>query len=393
MRLRYAVGLTSAVCVTACVYKYNSDEGLRRALRLYTVAGPVIVKYRWAEFKSKAGLISDEKSHLELTTLHRASAPVISRLIDELQGMYVKYAQLGSGLVAGLDPVWGFELRKLEDKCTPQPKAVVLQTIQEDWGRPLEEIFSEFDDIPLGSASIGQVHRAVLASDGKEVCVKVQYPRARKLFAEDISTIKSFLEIFAPEQVIVVDELARTCEKEFDYRIEASNLEEAIQNMTRAGFLPREVLIPRPVPGHVSERVLVMELLPGPKLFDGIERYLAVLAAREGLTTEELRVREREKIMRGGVPERYTGPTATTIRVYVAAVKWRDNLHNFVAGLVNTCLRLLSVTSWEMTRRATVPPPNTPILMDTLMRVHGTQLLVDGFFQADPHPGNFLLLT
>ena len=57
--------------------------------------------------------------------------------------------------------------------------AVVARTIEQETGRPVHETFSEFDPTPLGSASIGQVHRARLKSNGQHVAVKVQYPEVR----------------------------------------------------------------------------------------------------------------------------------------------------------------------------------------------------------------------
>jgi predicted unusual protein kinase regulating ubiquinone biosynthesis (AarF/ABC1/UbiB family) len=58
------------------------------------------------------------------------------------------------------------------------------------YGKDPSEIFSEFDEQPLGSASIGQVHRAVLKDSGQEVAVKVQYPDSEKLFTNDMSSIR-----------------------------------------------------------------------------------------------------------------------------------------------------------------------------------------------------------
>ena len=70
-----------------------------------------------------------------------------------------------------------------------------MRTIAEDTGQEVSELFSEFDPTPLGSASIGQVHRARLRSDGTEVAVKVQYPDAGRLFRSDMATIKGFFKL------------------------------------------------------------------------------------------------------------------------------------------------------------------------------------------------------
>ena len=121
-----------------------------------------------------------------------------------------------------------------------------MRTILEETGKPASETFSEFDDAPLGSASIGQVHRAVLRADGSEVAVKVQYPEAKGLFRTDMQTIKGFMKVAAPEQLVTLGELERQFEQEFDYRQEAANLREVGANMRRHGFAPREVTVRLP---------------------------------------------------------------------------------------------------------------------------------------------------
>lgn len=221
MRARVAVGVVSSVALGVggfATYKNKTDEvvqlslfcysslslsfyscpdhlqGFRRGTFLYKVAGPIVVHYRWLEFKNKRPWLrksSEEERDAELMACHIKYAPMIRQMIDDLQGMYVKYAQMASGMTNTLPPEWIEEIRQLEDNCTPQPVEVVMRTILEETGKPADEIFSHFDQSPLGSASIGQVHRAVLASNSQEVCVKVQYPDVKRKFKNDMRTIRS----------------------------------------------------------------------------------------------------------------------------------------------------------------------------------------------------------
>jgi predicted unusual protein kinase regulating ubiquinone biosynthesis (AarF/ABC1/UbiB family) len=82
--------------------------------------------------------------------------------------------------------------RTLEDACPAAPAADIKATVVRELGLDsLGEVFREFDDTPLGSASIGQVHRAVL-NNGKVVCVKVQHVGVERLFRFDINTCRFF---------------------------------------------------------------------------------------------------------------------------------------------------------------------------------------------------------
>lgn len=303
---------------------------------------------------------------------------------------------MGAGLTANLSAAWSDKLRELEDDVPPRPAADVLQTVREETGVAPMDLFESFDEEPLGSASIGQVHRATLrptttGGRTREVAVKVQYPDAERSFALDMSTIRTFCAMFAPEQLIMLDELTRSLEGEFDYRREAENLASVRSNLTKGGFLPREVAVPRPELPLCTRRMLVMEMLPGPKLVDGVRDYARGVAAREGVTLAEFEARKRRELDERGVAPRYEGPSARRVAAYATWLRARDAVHNAGGALYNAVFaRPLGLR--RVGRRQTVPPPNAPRIMDVLMRVHGHQLLIDGCFQADPHGGNFLLL-
>ena len=81
------------------------------------------------------------------------------------------------------------ELVKLRDNVAPLPFADVQRVIEEEYGCPMQEVFSSFERIPLGSASIAQVHKASLL-DGREIVVKVQRPYIYEMMERDISLIR-----------------------------------------------------------------------------------------------------------------------------------------------------------------------------------------------------------
>ncbi|KAJ3060930.1 hypothetical protein HDU99_005727 [Rhizoclosmatium hyalinum] len=91
------------------------------------------------------------------------------------------------------------------------------------------------------------------------------------------------------------------------------------------------------------------------------------------------------------MPPPYSGPSATVIGLYIGVIKTGDALVNIPVALHNWTLGYL-VPSWKVPYYKSFIPLNTARIMDTLLSVHGHQLFVDGFMNADPHPGNFLLL-
>lgn len=255
----------------------------------------------------------------------------------------------------------------------------MYETIRQETGKPVEETFEYIDPVPLGSASIGQVHRAVLASTQQEVAVKIQYPEAQKLFSDDIHTIRAFCEVLAPEQVVMLNAIEKQNAAELDYQEEAKNLEEIRKNMELHGFAPNQVVVPRPLPALSTKRMLVMELLPGTKLIDGIRDYYKKWAIDHGTTLHDLEVEIRAKIEKEGIPAKYDGPSGWQFSLFSRYLRLRDGLVNAgVAAYNGTAGRMTTPLNYQ---KSSIPP-NTPRIVDTLMQVHGYQLLQDGVFNS-----------
>jgi aarF domain-containing kinase len=97
--------------------------------------------------------------------------------------------------------------------------------IEQAFGKPVEEIFSEFNPKAVGAATIGQAHEARLRGSNKEVIIKIQYPEVRKLFELDFSTLKKFVRLAQPEHSALFDEFEKAFQIEFDFRREAKALD------------------------------------------------------------------------------------------------------------------------------------------------------------------------
>ncbi|MCU1356619.1 MAG: hypothetical protein JWM89_2037 [Acidimicrobiales bacterium] len=187
---------------------------------------------------------------------------------EALGPSYIKLGQIvssGQGLFPD-ELVEEFSL--LRDRVQPEPFAVVRRVVEEDLGRPLDEVFATFERRPLAAASIAQVHLARLVT-GEEVVVKVQRPTVADRVRADLrvmSWIAPYLVGRIPVAALanppaLVELFAETIAEELDFRLEADNMIAVGRSFAELG--QRGYVVPRPHPDLVTRRVLVMERLQG----------------------------------------------------------------------------------------------------------------------------------
>ena len=198
--------------------------------------------------------------------------------LEELGPTFVKIGQLLSHRPDMLPPEWIREFEKLRANVAPVDFDDVRALIGEELGAPPEELFAEFEQSPIASASIAQVHRARLgarAPDGSssstlhdvEVAVKVQRPGIRRIIEADLAILHDVartierrvpsLAVFRP--VDAVAELERALQSELDFRNEADNMETFRNNFAK----DPTVTAPRPFRNYSSRRILTMTFLKG----------------------------------------------------------------------------------------------------------------------------------
>ena len=187
-------------------------------------------------------------------------------VLTELGTTFIKFGQVLSTRRDLIGPELGDELAKLQASVPADDYDTTKATIEEELGRPLVEVFPEFEKEPLASASIGQVHRATL-HDGRRVVVKVQHPGIGRRVANDLAILAelaALAEQYLPDlrpyrPVAVVGEFERVLTRELDFRREARHLQ-----MFRAQFAADPgVRFPEPYPAFSTGRVLTMEYLDG----------------------------------------------------------------------------------------------------------------------------------
>jgi ubiquinone biosynthesis protein len=211
-------------------------------------------------------LISKNRRH-PLEKLSRAER--VRMAFEELGPTYVKLGQVLSTRPDLIPVDFTQELSKLQDKVPPFSFNVVKMTIEEEFGKPLEDLFDFINETPFASASIGQVHSARL-EDGEMVAVKVQRPGIKKIIEVDLEIMlhmatlveRNIKEMALYRPVKIVEEFARTLEREIDYTIEAGSME----RFERYFLEDPNVYIPKVYREMSSERVLTMELVDGIKV-------------------------------------------------------------------------------------------------------------------------------
>jgi ubiquinone biosynthesis protein len=189
--------------------------------------------------------------------------------LEELGPTYIKLGQVLSTRPDLIPVEFTDELSKLQDSVPPFPFADAEIIIQRELGAPSSDVFDHIDIEPAASASIGQVHRARL-KNGEEAAVKIQRPGIRAVIEVDLEIMlhlatlaeRHVEELALHKPVTIVEEFARTLEKEIDFRIEAANIDRIAQ-----GFLnDPTVYIPAVFREFSAAGILTTEYVEGIKI-------------------------------------------------------------------------------------------------------------------------------
>ena len=217
---------------------------------------------------------SEEETEKAYEELHEWGSVRLEDTIQELKGFYVKTGQVISTRVDLFPEQYTSRLSSLQDSLDPMPASVVREVVERELlqGEPLDTIFSSFDDEPLGAASIAQVHAATLL-DGRRVAVKVQRPNCEPKLKGDVGNLKKFSKALSNALPIdyytVFCELERALYGELDFLQEsqaALKVHASVSHTADGAPADPAVVVPLPVPGLASRRVLVMDYIPGTAL-------------------------------------------------------------------------------------------------------------------------------
>jgi predicted unusual protein kinase regulating ubiquinone biosynthesis (AarF/ABC1/UbiB family) len=284
-------------------------------LKRYKDIAWLFMKYGRSDLVKQAGL--DETLKDDDGPIAETGAVKAEDLATDLEKMgptFIKLAQLLSTRADLLPPPYLDALARLQDNVEPFSYEEVEQIVSDELGVRISKAFTEFEQMPMAAASLGQVHVATMR-DGRAVVVKVQRPGIRETIVKDLdvlSDIAAFMDRHTEsgkryEFQGILTELRKSLLRELDYRQEARNLSIFANNLKQFDV----IVVPLPVAGFTTSRVLTMDFVSGKKITS------------------------------------------------LSPLGWID-----IDGLM---------------------------LAEQFFHAYLKQILVDGFFHADPHPGNVFL--
>ena len=283
-------------------------------LKRYRDLARLLMRYGRSDLVKSSGLEGALEEGVGDEATPPADAEQLAADLEAMGPTFIKLGQLLSTRPDLIPRAYADALARLQDRVEPFDGEEAERMVSEELGVRVSKAFQEFDRMPIAAASLGQVHRAVLR-DGRTVAIKVQRPGIREQIVKDLDALGEVVDLMDRhtrqgrkyEPARVLEEFRRTLLSELDYAREARNMATLDANLAEY----QRIIVPRPVDGYSTGRVLTMEYVRGRNIS-----------------------------------------------------------------------KLSPLARMEVDGRA---------LAEELFRAYLKQILVDGFFHADPHPGNVFL--
>lgn len=241
-------------------------------LRRYKDVAKLLIKYGRSDLLSPAGLensVLPEEIAAETGTI--APAEELAKDLEKLGPTFIKLGQLLSTRADLLPTPYLDALTRLQDHIEPFPYEEVERIVSGELGVRISKAFEEFDPVPIGAASLAQVHRAWMR-DGRAVVVKVQRPEIRELIVGDLDALMEIAHFLDQHTELgrryefenMLFHLRKSLLRELDFTIEANNLHTIRENLAEFD----QLVIPEPIDDYTTTRVLTMEFIAGKKITD-----------------------------------------------------------------------------------------------------------------------------
>lgn len=267
--LRYPATLLALTGVG--YYAYENHQPFRHAvlatLRCSQLARAAIsgaIDYK----RTFARTYSSEEDRLEaVSQCHVRSATKVLNALLANGGIYIKLGQHIASLIV-LPREWTSTMAPLQDKCDATPYEGIEALFLSDMGQPINELFDDFDPVPIGVASLAQVHVGYHKASGKKVAVKVQHPHLVEFFNIDINMVQStlgWIKYWFPEFEFtwLGEEMRENLPREMDFVHEARNTAHVVadfENIKTSLYIPEVI--------SANKRVLIMEYIQGGRVDD-----------------------------------------------------------------------------------------------------------------------------
>ncbi|KAF3270912.1 hypothetical protein TWF970_010711 [Orbilia oligospora] len=244
---------------------YHAVMALERTMRVASATARCIQDYRYTLALDNASF--DYAS--SLSACHKRCSQRALNVMEKNGSIFIKLGQHLSSMTYLLPIEWTSTFIPLQDKCPRSSVEDIDRMIQKDTGCTISELFSEFDEEPIGTASLAQVHRARLRESGQEVAVKLQHPSLAEWVPLDLALTRFALtniKFFFPEYPMdwLSEEMELSLPVELDFEEEAKNIYRVTEHFKH---VPNTALVvPRVV--WAKKRILVLEYLRGHRVDD-----------------------------------------------------------------------------------------------------------------------------
>lgn len=274
---RFILPPTQTIPRTIPVEDYRTTAWQRgntvsRSLSIWTFIGRILAT-NWLDAKSYSYWLG-KRTDESISIRRRRLAAYARETILALGPTMIKVGQLASTRADLLPKEVIEELSLLQDRVPAFSWETAKTLLEEQFGRPVEEVFAYFDKVPLAAASLGQVHRAVLFS-GEHVVVKIQRPQLKRLFDIDLWALKVVCQYLQKSKTYggngrdwigIYEECSKVLYEEIDYIREANSCERFGNNFRDAGV--DYVKVPLVYKEYTTQTVLCLQYLPGIKISD-----------------------------------------------------------------------------------------------------------------------------
>jgi predicted unusual protein kinase regulating ubiquinone biosynthesis (AarF/ABC1/UbiB family) len=235
----------------------------KRTFRIFLLAATLFIDY--ALHYVFSFLRSPARRELRRRNLHRRSAIRLREAAVALKGVLIKLAQFMSARVDLLPEEYTEELALLQDQVPPAPFSEIRNRIQIDLGKDPADLFERFEEVPIASASLGQVHSAYL--HGRRIAIKVQYPGIEGVVETDLRAVRMITRLLQRyfkniRFDVLYDEFSKVLHGELDYLREGRNADRFRKNFSK----DRRIVVPEVVWSHTTRHVLTLEYVDGIKI-------------------------------------------------------------------------------------------------------------------------------
>ena len=191
--------------------------------------------------------------------------------IEEAGPTFIKLGQILASRDDVIPKEYCDELSHLRNQVKPMPYEKVLEILDREYDGKTSEIFSSIEEVPIGSASIAEVHKAVL-TNGQEVVIKIQRDNIYELMAMDVRLLKKIIDILQIDKIFnsvfnfkdIIDEMFETAKEEMNFLIEASHTEEFYEKNKDILYIRS----PKVYREYTTSKSLVMEYMDGIRIND-----------------------------------------------------------------------------------------------------------------------------